>query len=92
MQKYAKIVNEETGACIVGLGESESAAEYYESQGMELMEVPPVMPEAKKVESPTKANAAVSGSTCVTPCAMLMPAPMHRHVSTMSSGLALPRV
>ena len=39
MQKYAKIVNEETGACIVGLGESESAAEYYESQGMELMEV-----------------------------------------------------
>ena len=37
MQKYAKIVNEETGACIVGLGESESAAEYYESQGMELM-------------------------------------------------------
>ena len=39
MQKYAKIVNEETGACIVGLGESESAAEYYESQGMELMDV-----------------------------------------------------
>ena len=39
MQKYAKIVNEETGACIVGLGESESAAEYYESQGMTIMEV-----------------------------------------------------
>lgn len=39
MQKYAKVVNEETGACIVGLGESESAAEYYESQGMELMDV-----------------------------------------------------
>ena len=39
MQKYAKIVNEETGACIVGLGDGEEAAEYYESQGMELMEV-----------------------------------------------------
>ena len=36
MQKYAKVVNEETGACIVGLGD---AAEYYESQGMELMDV-----------------------------------------------------
>ena len=39
MQKYAKIINEETGACIVGLGESESAAEYYATLGMELMEV-----------------------------------------------------
>ena len=39
MQKYAKIVNEETGACIVGLGDGEEAAEYYESQGMELMDV-----------------------------------------------------
>ena len=36
MQKYAKIVNEETGACIVGLGDD---AEYYEAQGMELMDV-----------------------------------------------------
>ena len=39
MQKYAKIVNEETGACIVGLGDGEEAAEYYESQGMTLMDV-----------------------------------------------------
>ena len=52
----------------------------------------PVIPEAKNVESPTNAKAAVSGSTRVTPCAMLMPAPMHRHVSTMSSGAALPSV
>ena len=36
MQKYAKVVNEETGACIVGLGD---AADYYESIGMELMDV-----------------------------------------------------
>lgn len=36
MQKYAKIVNEETGACIVGIGDD---AEYYESQGMTLMDV-----------------------------------------------------
>lgn len=36
MQKYAKVVNEETGACIVGLGDD---AEYYESQGMTLMDV-----------------------------------------------------
>ena len=36
MQKYAKVVNEETGACIVGLGDD---AEYYESQGMVLMDV-----------------------------------------------------
>ena len=36
MQKYAKVVNEETGACIVGLGDD---AEYYESQGMALMDV-----------------------------------------------------
>ena len=36
MQKYAKIVNEETGACIVGLGDD---AGYYESQGMTLMDV-----------------------------------------------------
>ena len=39
MQKYAKVVNEETGACIVGLGESESAAEYYATLGMELLDV-----------------------------------------------------
>lgn len=39
MQKYAKVVNEETGACIVGLGDGEAAAEYYESQGMTIMEV-----------------------------------------------------
>ena len=39
MQKYAKIVNEETGACIVGLGDGEEAAEYYESQGMTLLDV-----------------------------------------------------
>lgn len=39
MQKYAKVVNEETGACIVGLGDGEEAAEYYESQGMTLMDV-----------------------------------------------------
>lgn len=36
MQKYAKIVNEETGACIVGLGDN---AEYYEAQGMSLLDV-----------------------------------------------------
>ena len=36
MQKYAKVVNEETGACIVGLGDD---VEYYESQGMTLMDV-----------------------------------------------------
>ena len=36
MQKYAKEVNEETGACIVGLGDD---AEYYEAQGMELLDV-----------------------------------------------------
>lgn len=36
MQKYAKIVNEETGACIVGLGDN---AEYYEAQGMALLDV-----------------------------------------------------
>ena len=36
MQKYAKVVNEETGACIVGLGDD---AEYYEAQGMELLDV-----------------------------------------------------
>ena len=36
MQKYAKIVNAETGACIVGIGDD---VEYYESQGMELMDV-----------------------------------------------------
>ena len=39
MQKYAKIVNEETRACIVGLGDGEEAAEYYESQGMTLLDV-----------------------------------------------------
>ena len=36
MQKYAKVVNEETGACIVGIGDD---AEYYESQGMQMMDV-----------------------------------------------------
>ena len=36
MQKYAKIVNEETGACIVGLGDD---SEYYAEQGMELLDV-----------------------------------------------------
>ena len=36
MQKYAKVVNEETGACIVGLGD---AAEYYEAQEMTLLDV-----------------------------------------------------
>lgn len=36
MQKYAKIVNEETGACIVGLWDN---AEYYEAQGMTLLDV-----------------------------------------------------
>ena len=39
MQKYAKVIDEETGACIVGLGESESAAEYYTTLGMELLDV-----------------------------------------------------
>ena len=39
MQKYAKVIDEETGACIVGLGESESAAEYYATLGMELLDV-----------------------------------------------------
>ena len=36
MQKYAKVIDEETGACIVGLGDD---AEYYELQGMTLMDV-----------------------------------------------------
>ena len=39
MQKYAKVIDEETGACIVGLGDGKEAAEYYESQGMTLMDV-----------------------------------------------------
>ncbi len=39
MQKYAKVIDEETGACIVGLGDGKEAAEYYESQGMSLLDV-----------------------------------------------------
>ena len=52
----------------------------------------PVKPLAKNVESPTKAIWRTSGSTIPRPCAMVMPAPMHRHVSTASSGAALPSV
>ena len=36
MKKYAKIMNEETKECAVGLGENSS---FYESVGMEEMEV-----------------------------------------------------
>ena len=52
----------------------------------------PVMPLAKNVESPTKPNAIVSSSMVSMPCGTVMPAPMHRQVSTMSSGCALPSV
>ena len=50
------------------------------------------MPEAKKVESPMKAIWMVSGSARPSPCAMVMPAPMHRQVSVVLSGAALPSV
>ena len=52
----------------------------------------PVMPEAKKVESPTNAKETVSGFMWLIPWAMVIPAPMHRQVSTMSSGMAFPSV
>ena len=52
----------------------------------------PVSPLAKNVESPTKATCFFCGSATAKPCAMVMPAPMHRQVSTASSGLALPSV
>ena len=52
----------------------------------------PVRPEAKKVESPTKEKYRLSGSTRCSPWAMVIPAPMHRQVSTISRGFALPRV
>ena len=48
--------------------------------------------EAKNVESPTKAKHFIPGVTAPMPCAMSMPAPMQRQVSTMSSGMALPSV
>ena len=52
----------------------------------------PGKPLAKNVESPTNAKAFFCGSTTEKPCAMVMPAPMHRQVSTASSGMALPSV
>ena len=52
----------------------------------------PVMPLAKNVESPMNASAFLPGSATEKPCAMVTPAPMHRHVSTASSGMALPSV
>ena len=52
----------------------------------------PGRPLAKNVESPTNASAFLCGSATANPCAMVMPAPMHKHVSTASSGLALPSV
>ena len=52
----------------------------------------PVMPDAKNVESPTNAKHTPSSSTQWKPCAMVIPAPMHRQVSTMSSGMAFPSV
>ena len=54
--------------------------------------ITPVTPEAKKVESPTKAKQARPSLVWLKPWAMVMPAPMHRQVSTMSRGMALPRV
>ena len=54
--------------------------------------MPDVIDEAKKVESPTKAKHFMPGVTAPMPCAMSMPAPMQRQVSTMSSGMALPSV
>ena len=62
------------------------------SASLQMALTTPVMPEAKKVESPTKAKQTPSGSVQWNPCAMVMPAPMHRQVSTMSSGMAFPRV
>ena len=52
----------------------------------------PVMPLAKKVESPTNERAFLPGSTTLKPCATVMPAPMHKHVSTTFKGFALPNV
>lgn len=51
-----------------------------------------VMPLAKNVESPTKASSFAAESTTPRPCAIVMPAPIHKQVSTASSGLALPKV
>ena len=51
-----------------------------------------VIPEAKNVESPTNAIAFLSGSITLKPCAIVMPAPMSRQVSTALSGAALPSV
>ena len=50
------------------------------------------MPLAKKVESPTKPKARVSGSVQEMPWGTVKPAPMHTQVSTISSGAALPSV
>ena len=52
----------------------------------------PVIAEAKNVESPANAKHSVSGAILPIPWAMVMPAPMHRQVSTMSRGMAFPRV
>ena len=52
----------------------------------------PVIPEAKKVESPMKAKCLVSGSILASPDAMVIPAPIQRHVSTISRGNAFPSV
>ena len=50
------------------------------------------MAEAKNVESPTNAKQLVSGAILPMPCVMFTPAPMQRQVSTMSRGMAFPRV
>ena len=39
MLKYAKIIDEKTGLCEVGMGETDDAVEFYTSIGMEQMEV-----------------------------------------------------
>ena len=52
----------------------------------------PGSPLAKNVESPTNASVFLCGSATAKPCAIVMPAPMHRQVSTASSGIALPSV